>query len=698
LKGINNLCHNIIKDCLQASNVSIPVTKPSAKRVAGWNDSVKSEKDQSLFWHWIWCECGKPNTGHVFNIMKRSRHQFHYAVRRAKINANMVKRKKLAENVSSSKSLWRELKSINPSNRINACIVDNATSPADIADLFVSKYRTLYNSVPTSMDELHGLSNEINNNINVHDWNRIKILPDSIKQCIKRLKVGKSDGNVNFYSDHLINSGNRLYVILSILFNAMLIHGHTPDDLLDSSIISIPKDRKSSLSNSNNYRGISLFNAICKIFDMLIIDLFRDELNTSDMQFGFKGKHSTNICTAIYIETVSHFVNNNSNVYSCLLDASKAFDRVNYGKLFRILIDKNLPYCIIRYIFDSYVRQRITVLWDNYKSAPFSVSNGVKQGGVLSPILFTMYIDKLLINLQKSGIGCCIDNIYVGALAYADDITLLCPSIRGLNKMLGICSQYASENDIIFNAKKTLCIKFGGLISNYEHVIFNNVEIAWCDTVKHLGNIINVNLTNIDDCRLKSSIFIGNVNKLISNFGIVQPFILSNLFKSYCSSMYGSQLWYFNTHCFNQFCIYWNKAIRRIFKLPNRTHTWILGPLMGQLHIREQLYLRSIGFLSQMYTCNNVLVQACIKRAKSNASTPLGYKFAFFRNAFGIDVNHENVNNCIKIVKNCCKLSDVNNAVVNNLNNLINVKNNNLHLEGFNIDEINELIDTIAIM
>ena len=104
-----------------------------------------------------------------------------------------------------------------------------------------------------------------------------------------------------------------------------------------------------------------------------------------------------------------------SNVYSCLLDASKAFDKVHYGKLFRILLDKKVPFCIIRLLLDSYIRQQARVLWNNCNSRYFNVGDGVKQGGVLSPILFNLYIDRLLIRLQKSGVGCHMNNIYMGA-------------------------------------------------------------------------------------------------------------------------------------------------------------------------------------------------------------------------------------------------------------------------------------------
>ena len=85
------------------------------------------------------------------------------------------------------------------------------------------------------------------------------------------------------------------------------------------------------------------------------------------------------------------------------------------------------------------------------------MSNGVKQGGVISPIFFSLYIDPLLDRLCMSGFGCHIKGVYMGALSYADDIV-----------MLKICHNFSQSNSIIFNNKKTVCIKFGREIVKNE--------------------------------------------------------------------------------------------------------------------------------------------------------------------------------------------------------------------------------------
>ena len=71
----------------------------------------------------------------------------------------------------------------------------------------------------------------------------------------------------------------------------MIVHGHYPSELLKSTIVSIPKDKTASLSNSDNYRDISMFNSIHKLFDYVLIDICGDSLSTSDMQYGYENNH-----------------------------------------------------------------------------------------------------------------------------------------------------------------------------------------------------------------------------------------------------------------------------------------------------------------------------------------------------------------------------------------------------------------------
>ena len=153
--------------------------------------------------------------------------------------------------------------------------MDDVYGNGNITTLFLDKYKTLYNSVPTNDSELTEIQDVIDRGISYDEFTRFRITPCIIGQCIIQLKTGKDGGSEGFNSNHLINGGHRLLVVLSLLFNCMMVHGHTRD-LLASTIIYIPKDMRTSLCKSDNYRGISLLNAIFKVFDYVIMYLSDD--------------------------------------------------------------------------------------------------------------------------------------------------------------------------------------------------------------------------------------------------------------------------------------------------------------------------------------------------------------------------------------------------------------------------------------
>ena len=353
--AIDDLCNSLIECCLKASTITIPqITSGTTKEIPGWNDLAKQEREQSLFWHWIWCECGKPYNGDIYNIMKKTRHTYHYTVRRLKRNKTQAIKLKLAEKSNDSARFWQEIKKLNPNNSILSDIVDNANTDEDVTNVFKEKYKEIYTSVPTDVMELETISQDINNLVLTSSNNdSCYITPSIVMSCITSLKSSKSDGDTGFNSNHLIHGTHRLYSMLCLLFNSMLTHGYYPKELVKSTIISISKDKSISLSKSTNYRGISLFNSINKLFDYVFIDLCGDTLLTSEMQFGFKPKHSTTLCTTVLKEIINYYVRRNSNIYCCFLDASKAFDKIHFGKLFKTLISKKVLPLVIRLIFNS---------------------------------------------------------------------------------------------------------------------------------------------------------------------------------------------------------------------------------------------------------------------------------------------------------------------------------------------------------
>jgi len=129
----------------------------------------------------------------------------------------------------------------------------------------------------------------------------------------------------------------------------------------------------------------------------------------------------------------------------------------------RLLLKRDLPACILRVLLCFYTNNFVRVSWCGLFSEYFLLlaTNGVKQGGVFSTVLFCVYIDDLLVRerrLSNANIGCFIGSNYAGALAYADDLVLLAPTASALRKMLAICDVYAAEYSMSFNAQKSKCL------------------------------------------------------------------------------------------------------------------------------------------------------------------------------------------------------------------------------------------------
>ena len=144
------------------------------------------------------------------------------------------------------------------------------------------------------------------------------------------------------------------------------------------------------------------------------------------------------------------------------------------------------------------------VKWADQYSSWFSITAGVRQGGILSPDFYSIYVDELLLKLKLCGKGCHVLGRFAAALFYADDVAILSPSIRGLKSLLQICGEYCLEWDICLNAKKSKILYFGKRINVTHKITLNDNTIDWVDEWIYLG--VTLRSAKAFDCSIKERI------------------------------------------------------------------------------------------------------------------------------------------------------------------------------------------------
>ena len=280
----------IVKACVESGKECIAHTSKSGKTsgLTGWNEFVKTYRDDSIFWHNIWKQCGSPRNAVVADVMRRARKEYHNAVRALRLDQHQLHRQKVSQALLANKSsdFWKEIGKVKGNGGTLPSVIDNMSNDEDISDLFAKKYDQLYNSVSFDQNNMLILKDKIDELIDETPNAYPHVSVDDVVRGIAQTKRDKKDSKSILYTDHFINSNLQLRVFLSMLFSALIVHGFTPNDFNEATIFPLIKNKRKSVSVSTNYRAIALSSPLAKLFDKIILHKYCDVFTTSDMQFG----------------------------------------------------------------------------------------------------------------------------------------------------------------------------------------------------------------------------------------------------------------------------------------------------------------------------------------------------------------------------------------------------------------------------
>ena len=606
---IDSFYNDIISVLTCAAEKTVPKTANSNKHVIpGWNSVVKESHDKARTDFLIWKDNGSPKFGPFFELMRKSRAQFKRQLAQCKKAEKELRAKALADSLNSdAKTYWKEVskrkgKTPTPSS------VGGCTGDAEVVNMWKNHYESILTK--TGRDFTPAIpSIRFGDDMSVH--------PDEISDLINNLKTGASSGIDGISPEHLKYAPARVCVLLSLCFTAILIHGFVPRQLMTTVLVPIPKNPGGDICDKSNYRPVAVATMASKLLERVWLNRCMDCLSTTNHQFGFKPEHGTDMSIFVLKEILSYYKHCNTPVFVTFMDASKAFDYVRHDILFDKLMARGVKPYLIKILSYLYTCQDFVVKWNGCLSEPFHSKNGVKQGGITSPIFFTVYLDDLSKNLLSLPYGCLIGGYRVNHLIYADDLVIISTGAYGQQMLVDICGHYGTINSIFFNEKKTVCMLIQPRSRRLKPVpiYLNGRSLSYVDVYKYLGHLITPDLKDNDDIQAQTRLFYARGNAIIRDFKVASFLVKSHLFSVFCDIPYSSYLWCnFSVNIFNSARRAYAQVFRKLTGVTYR-HVQSNSLLLVNLSILtfdEILRKKSFNFLSRLHLSSNPLVSAVL--------------------------------------------------------------------------------------
>lgn len=488
--------YNRVVDILHyCASLSVPTRRKNFFKF-WWDQELDELKQQTIASCGLWKAAGRPRYGPIFSQYRKDKNAYRRGIRGRQRDETSSYTNELHEALSAKQgtTFWKCWKAKFESNKGKVHHVDGTTDAATIAGHFAEYFSTVCsNSTIEGADRLklnyEALRSEY---CGMPDTGQYQFDAELVENVIMNMSRGKAAGLDGLTAEHLQLCHALLPAILAKLFNMMMSCGHVPAIFGQSYTVPIPKGSNTYCKSLtvDDFRGISISCVLSKILEHCILARYELFFKTHDNQFGFKKAHGCSHAIYTLRCAIDHYTSRGTTVNICAIDLSKAFDKMNHHGLFTKLMQRGIPSNLLR-ILETWFKMGCTcVKWCSTYSVFFKLSCGIRQGGVLSPYFFAIYVDSIVDRVKSEhSLGCYVNWESVSILMYADDIIVIAPSVIALQELLLTVELELVQLDMQINARKSKCMRIGPRFNVVCAGIFSHDgrELQWSNEIRYLG-------------------------------------------------------------------------------------------------------------------------------------------------------------------------------------------------------------------
>ena len=318
-----------------------------------------------------------------------------------------------------------------------------------------------------------------------------------VKTALKSMKKNKSPGMDNFLLEYMDILMEIMGMDILKLLNNIFDSGCFP--AIWSVGLIVPIHKKNSVDDTNNYRGITLLSSFGKLFTKILntrLSSVADEFGlVSEAQFGFKSGCGTTDAIFILDRLIDYVLQGKEKLFCAFIDYQKAFDSVYRNGLWLKLVKLGIGGKFLTICRGMYNHVQSCVRHNNEISGAFTYNTGLRQGEILSPLLFSFFIEDLELKLQEnitSGVD--IHDLMLFLLLFADDMVLLSKSASGLQAQLNSLVNYCDVWGLSVNIDKTKVVVFQRSYILPRHMFYyDSVPLECLSEFNYLGMLFKAN-------------------------------------------------------------------------------------------------------------------------------------------------------------------------------------------------------------